>query len=656
MPEKKYGFKDNRTPAEIALAPGKPAGREAPSSSGVKPTGGKKGGLLGTIAKAATMSSATYVQFKAALNAKNSLKTLASSLTGAVAGFDAHAADLLSGRTVIKDVSVFGMNSTINVSTGGFFSAEDLVQFSSIRTGVSLAGSAAFKSQLAQRKKRLSNISARVSTQLGNFSLFGAHVKENYNRTPYPLPEEVDAPSVPRLAQGGDAALTDPVVKDKRRFVIKGAAVALAKPTFWTRLTTSVTDPLKAYKKMPGFNLNLNMSFHDDKNNQSGWSEPATPASPQFPYNKVTQTESGHVIELDDTPGAERVHLFHRSGSFIEMHPDGQVVYKSMNHGFLISMADQNVKVKGNCNISVDGNASIHARGEVSIQSDSDVNINTKKDFNVFAKNVNLRAKKTALLDGVEVDLRYAKLPGTPVFTSNGPAVRLIPSAIKRDFPEIAQQIDGAQAAYKGKLNKLKAAALLKMGTQLATSALAGGAFGAATVGTTYAMAQTILSGTKDTLSMLSLMQDGPFPSTGSQIAFTFPELTAEQTPKDNPLGNPLIYNVKTRAAADYRALMFDTPEELSDAEQYQAHLDTCKALGDLPETAGPELPGTRNTIETGIVAAESIPEVNYLNRDAYRGNYTFTPKTTLGGTSFTVEMLADSLARPDVANYTPQV
>ena len=58
--KKKYGFKDNRTPAEIALAPAKPAGREAPSAVGVK-----KGGVLGTIAKAALMSSATYGQFKA---------------------------------------------------------------------------------------------------------------------------------------------------------------------------------------------------------------------------------------------------------------------------------------------------------------------------------------------------------------------------------------------------------------------------------------------------------------------------------------------------------------------------------------------------------------------------------------------------------------
>jgi hypothetical protein len=292
----------------------------------------------------------------------------------------------------------------------------------------------------------------------------------------------------------------------------------------------------------------------------------------------------------------------------------------------------------------------------VNIQSDNDVNINTKKDFNVFAKNVNLHAKKTALLDGVEIDLRYAKLPGTPVFTPNGPAIRLIPSAIKTDFPEIAQQIDAAQTAHKSKLNKLKATAIAKMGTQLATSALAGGAFGVATVGTTLAMAQTILSGTKDTLSMLTLMQEGPFPLTGKQPEFKFPTLTAEQTPKENPLGNPLVYNLKTRAASDYRALMFDTPEELQDSEQYQAHLDTRKALGDIPETTGPELPGARTTLNTGIVATESIPEVNYLNRDDYRGNYNFTPDTTLGGTSFTVKMLADSLARPDVANYTPPV
>jgi len=58
---------------------------------------------------------------------------------------------------------------------------------------------------------------------------------------------------------------------------------------------------------------------------------PGDPYAAVYPNNKVTQTSSGHVIEIDDTPDAERIHIRHKSGSFIEFHPDGSVVIKTAN-------------------------------------------------------------------------------------------------------------------------------------------------------------------------------------------------------------------------------------------------------------------------------------------------------------------------------------
>lgn len=58
---------------------------------------------------------------------------------------------------------------------------------------------------------------------------------------------------------------------------------------------------------------------------------PANPYAAVYPNNKVTQTTSGHVIEIDDTPDGERIHIHHKSGSFIEFHPDGSVVIKTAN-------------------------------------------------------------------------------------------------------------------------------------------------------------------------------------------------------------------------------------------------------------------------------------------------------------------------------------
>lgn len=39
----------------------------------------------------------------------------------------------------------------------------------------------------------------------------------------------------------------------------------------------------------------------------------------EYPYNTTYTTKSGHAIELDDTPGHERVHIWHRSGCYEEI-------------------------------------------------------------------------------------------------------------------------------------------------------------------------------------------------------------------------------------------------------------------------------------------------------------------------------------------------
>ena len=53
------------------------------------------------------------------------------------------------------------------------------------------------------------------------------------------------------------------------------------------------------------------------------WDQPIPPYSARYPYNHVYQSESGHILEFDDTPDNERVHLYHRAGTFIEIDSNG---------------------------------------------------------------------------------------------------------------------------------------------------------------------------------------------------------------------------------------------------------------------------------------------------------------------------------------------
>jgi hypothetical protein len=94
------------------------------------------------------------------------------------------------------------------------------------------------------------------------------------------------------------------------------------------------------------------------------WKEPSSGAAPSYPNNKVIRTTSGHVIEIDDTPGKERLHVFHKSGTFTEFHPDGTLVNSVKGSDYKVVQKDLNVHVIGNANINVDGNVVETIKGD----------------------------------------------------------------------------------------------------------------------------------------------------------------------------------------------------------------------------------------------------------------------------------------------------
>ena len=112
--------------------------------------------------------------------------------------------------------------------------------------------------------------------------------------------------------------------------------------------------------------------------------EPESPAAPQYPYNTATYSRSGHLIEMDDTPGAERLHTYHRSGSFEEYHPNGDIVERTIGSNFDIVHGDKNIHVKGNLNIVVDGYWQVVVGGTALIGAGS--TIDTKSGGNTTIK------------------------------------------------------------------------------------------------------------------------------------------------------------------------------------------------------------------------------------------------------------------------------
>ena len=96
------------------------------------------------------------------------------------------------------------------------------------------------------------------------------------------------------------------------------------------------------------------------------WDElnPKSNTYAKYPFNHVTESESGHVSEIDDTPGGERLMTYHRTGTFDEIHPDGSKVTKIVGSEYEITLKDRNVLIEGSCNITISGSCRQLIKGD----------------------------------------------------------------------------------------------------------------------------------------------------------------------------------------------------------------------------------------------------------------------------------------------------
>lgn len=99
---------------------------------------------------------------------------------------------------------------------------------------------------------------------------------------------------------------------------------------------------------------------------------------PKYPYNQVSETVSGHVIEVNDTPGGERILIKHRSGAGVELMPDGTVLFVSTKNMIQISGADQTVIIDGEANLVYKGNLNLKVSGDLNIDVGGNYNLTTK--------------------------------------------------------------------------------------------------------------------------------------------------------------------------------------------------------------------------------------------------------------------------------------
>jgi hypothetical protein len=129
----------------------------------------------------------------------------------------------------------------------------------------------------------------------------------------------------------------------------------------------------------------------------------------------VRYTESGHIEEWDDTPGKERVHTYHNSGTFTEVangwaraadgtiiNPDGTRVQRVVGNDYEIIHGNKNIHIKGArglnlvidgaVNITINNGGNIQINGKTNILANDDVNLQVEGSLKASGKTIEMYA------------------------------------------------------------------------------------------------------------------------------------------------------------------------------------------------------------------------------------------------------------------------
>ena len=148
----------------------------------------------------------------------------------------------------------------------------------------------------------------------------------------------IEESDVSRLAQG-QTSETHLSLQNRRANKWEKIPTA-TKPNLSTVSTTSKAETLSTFSEPDPKGLKVDTSPY---------------TSAEYPYNHVYESESGHITEIDDTPGGERLYRQHKSGTYEEIVADGTKTVKVFGDNYELTAGANNVFVKGNINLTCSG-------------------------------------------------------------------------------------------------------------------------------------------------------------------------------------------------------------------------------------------------------------------------------------------------------------
>ena len=92
------------------------------------------------------------------------------------------------------------------------------------------------------------------------------------------------------------------------------------------------------------------------------WSEPPSAYDAEYGFNRVIHAGK-NSIEVDSTPGAERIMIYHKSGSFVQIDNKGVKTDKTISDKYEVNDRNQHVSVGGMSTVTIMGNSYVYVKG-----------------------------------------------------------------------------------------------------------------------------------------------------------------------------------------------------------------------------------------------------------------------------------------------------
>jgi len=145
---------------------------------------------------------------------------------------------------------------------------------------------------------------------------------------------------------------------------------------------------------------------HDQKiaNTDETWSEPPPAYAAKYPFNKIIKT-SRHSIEIDDSPGAERIMIHHNAGSYIQIDAKGSVTERAEGDRYEVNIGTKH-ESSGHSVVTINGNAHVYVKGDKTeeIEGDYRMLVHGNAEFGVGGQ-MNLNGGEQVQLRGGDVKL-----------------------------------------------------------------------------------------------------------------------------------------------------------------------------------------------------------------------------------------------------------